>query len=141
MSTYFDALNLPGFARWMRLQSDEERLHGLRLFDYLNRRRCRATLQAIDAPLADFGSPLDAVEMAFEHEQMVTRSINDLYELAASDRDHATRIEMEWFVTEQVEEEQNAELLVERVKMAAGDGAALLILDDQLAARQAATAA
>jgi len=135
MSTWFDAQNLVGFAHWMRMQSDEERAHGLRLFDFVNSRRAQVTLRAIAEPPHSFSSPLDALEQAFGHEQSVSAKINDLYELAVSERDFATQFELQWFVTEQVEEEQSAELLVERVRLAGDTGAGLLLLDSQLLQR------
>jgi len=135
MSTWFDAQNLVGFAHWMRLQSDEERLHGLRLFDFVNSRRAQVSLRAIDEPPHSFRSPQDAVEQAFAHEQAVSAKINALYELALSERDIATHVELQWFITEQVEEEQSAELLVERVRLAGDNGAGLLLLDSQLSQR------
>lgn len=138
MSAWFEAQNLPGFAHWMRSQSQEEQLHALRLFDFVTSRRGRVHLRGIGEPPHDFASPLDAVEQAFSHEQSVTAKINGLYELALQERDYATHVELQWFITEQVEEEQSADLLVERVRLAGADGAVLLLLDGQLQNRPTA---
>jgi ferritin len=135
MSAWFEARNLPGFAHWMRIQSQEEQAHALRLFDFVASRRGHVRLRAIDEPPHEFASPLDAVQQAFAHEQAVSAKINGLYELAQQERDYATHVELQWFITEQVEEEESADLLVERVRLAADDGAVLLMLDGQLQSR------
>jgi ferritin len=135
MSAWFGAQNLPGFAHWMRMQSQEEEQHALRLFDFVVSRRGRVYLRSIDEPPHEFASPLDAVEQAFTHEQHVTAKINELYELAQRERDYATHVELQWFITEQVEEEESADLLVERVRLAGEDSAGLLLVDGQLLAR------
>jgi ferritin len=136
MAAYFEEEDLPGFAHWMRLQSDEERAHALRLFEFVSRRRSRVRLQAIEQPPADFASPLAAVEAAFAHEQLVTGRINQLYELAMQERDYPTHVELQWFIMEQVEEEESAQLLVQRTRVAGDDPTALLLLDGRLAERR-----
>ncbi len=135
MVTYFEEENLPGFAHWMRMQSEEERGHAMRLFDYVLERGGRPQLQSIDEPPTSFDSPFDAVEQALEHERMITESINALYALAVEESDYATQSEMQWFVEEQVEEEQSANELVAALRRAGDDSAAMFILDRELAQR------
>ena len=137
MSAWFEDQNLPGFAHWMRVQSEEEQAHAQRLFDFVLSRRARVLLRPIDQPPHEFESPLDAVQQAFSHEQEVTQKINRLYELAQQENDYATHVELQWFITEQVEEEDSADQLVERVRIASDDGGALLLLDSQLQQRPA----
>jgi ferritin len=136
MSAHFEAENLPGFARWMRLQAQEELGHAMRLFDYMNDRGGRVILQAIEQPASSFDSILSVFEMALAHEQKVTALIERLY--AQSNRDYATQVQLNWFLTEQVEEENSAELIVEQLRMAGNDRAALLMMDNKLGARSTA---
>ena len=135
MSAHFDQKNLPGFARWMRLQAQEELAHGLRLFDYVLRRGGRVELRAIDAPTTEFGSPLSVFESVLEHEQAVTGMIHRLFELSGKEGDWAAQQELQWFIAEQVEEEDSAATARDQVRMAGGDPAALLMLDQQLGSR------
>jgi ferritin len=138
MAAHFDVEALNGFARWMRLQAQEELGHALRLYDYLLERGARVELQAIKAPPLKFGSPLSIAEQALEHERQVSKSINSIYALAHKEGDYATQVQLQWFVTEQVEEENSAETMVERLRMAGDNRAALLILDREVAARSSA---
>jgi ferritin len=135
MCAHFEAENLPGFARWMRVQAQEELGHAMRLFDYVNRRGGRVILQAVEQPPHEFNSPLSIFEQTLEHETKVTQLIERLYETAVQHRDYATQVEVQWFITEQVEEEDSASLIVNQLKMAGNDRAALLMLDRQLGAR------
>jgi ferritin len=135
MSAHFEAENLPGFARWMRVQAQEELGHAMRLFDYMNQRGGRVILQAVEQPPHEFASPLSIFEQAQEHEAKVTDLIEELYEISMKHKDYATQVQLQWFITEQVEEEDSASLIVDQLKMAGNDRAALLILDRQLGAR------
>jgi ferritin len=135
MSAHFEGENLPGFARWMRMQAQEELGHAMRLFDYVNQRGGQVILQAIEQPPHEFSSPLSIFEQALEHETKVTQLIEQLYETAVQHKDYATQVQMQWFITEQVEEEDSASLIVDQLKMAGNDRAALLMLDRQLGAR------
>ena len=136
MSAYLEANNLPGSARWMRLQSQEEVSHAMKLFDYMNDRGSQVVLQAIDQPASEFESVLDIFEKAFAHEQKVTALINDIYELAVKENDYPTQIELQWFITEQVEEEKSASEIVEQLKVIGDHGPSLIMLDRQLGARE-----
>ncbi len=138
MSAYADAQNLPGFARWMRLQSEEERGHALRIFDYLGDREARIEIGEVKQPPAKFGSPLEMFEAALEHERKVTSDINQAYELASHEHDHATMVHLQWFISEQVEEERTASEITARLRMAGTDLPSLLLIDQELADRQAA---
>lgn len=135
MSAHFEVSGLPGFAHWMRLQSQEEVGHGMKLFDYVHARDGRAKLQPIDAPPSDFGSPLEIAEKVLEHERNVTRLINGLYQTAARENDFVTASQLQWFLTEQVEEEKSASDLVNRLRMAGDNANAILLLDEELGRR------
>jgi ferritin len=136
MSAYFEANNLPGSARWMRLQSEEEVSHAMKLFDYMHDRGSRVMLQGIEQPPAEFASTLDIFEKALAHEQKVTGLINDIYDLAVKENDYPTQIELQWFITEQVEEEKSAGEIVDQLKMIGDHGPSLLMLDRALGARE-----
>jgi ferritin len=136
MAAYFEEADLPGFAHWMRVQSQEEWGHGLRIYDYVVERGGRVTLQAIQQPPADYDSPLGVFEQVYAHEQKVTSLIHELYGLAAEHNDYATQSMLQWFVDEQVEEESSANQVLERLKMAGDQGHALLVMDRAMAARE-----
>lgn len=136
MSAYCESRNFPGFASWLRKQSEEELVHAMKLFDYMLDRGGRVVLESIDRPPSEFGTLLEVFEELFEHEREVTGMINSLYDLALSQNDHATAVALHWFIEEQVEEEKSAEEVVEKLKLAADNGAALMILDAELGSRQ-----
>ena len=104
MSSYLESVNLPGMASWMKMQTQEEIFHGMKMYAYVNERGGRVILQAIDQPPADWQSPLAVFENVYEHEQKVTALINDLVNLALDERDHATNIFLQWFVIPGFEE-------------------------------------
>jgi ferritin len=137
MSAHFVEQNFNGFARWMRTQAEEEAQHAMRLYGYLLDRGGHVELGAVTPPPKEFGSPLEIFTAALEHERKVTESIHSIYELARSKKDYATEIELQWFVTEQVEEENSAELAVEQLTRAGDDVSALLLLDHQFGRRGA----
>ncbi len=136
MSAYFEAMALSGFAHWFRVQSEEEREHALRFFDYVNDRGGRVALGAIEEPQNEFASPLDAMEHALAHERRVTAAIHAIYALATQENDYPTISMLKWFVDEQVEEEKNAEEIIQHLKLVGSDGAGLLMLDQRLAERE-----
>lgn len=135
MAAYFEAENLPGAAHWMRDQAGEEQGHAMKLFDFIIDRGGRVALQAIDAPPADFASPLAVFQASYAHEQKVTKSIHDLYALAVKEGDYPTQVMLQWFIDEQVEEEKNASAIMAQLQMVGDSPAALLMIDRQLAAR------
>ncbi|MFQ5512539.1 MAG: ferritin [Candidatus Krumholzibacteriia bacterium] len=136
MSAYFDRLNLDGFAHWMRLQAQEELGHSIKLFDYVLEREGGVDLTEVAAPAAEWNSPLSACEEALKHEKENTKQINALMNLAFEENDHATRVFLQWFVEEQVEEEASATRLAEKVKLIKEDNGAMFILDQELGKRQ-----
>ena len=133
MSAYCESINMQGFASWLRRQSQEELGHALKIFDYVINRNGKVVLKAIEQPQSKFASLLKLFQQVYEHEREVTGSINKLYEQAITEGDHATVVELHWFVQEQVEEEKSALDIVEKLKLAGEDSSALLILDSQLA--------
>jgi ferritin len=135
IAAYFETLNLEGFAHWFRIQSEEEREHALRFYTYINDRSGHASLGALPEPQNEFGAPIEAVEHALEHEKRVTAAIHAIYAQAGQENDYATQSMLKWFIDEQVEEEKNADQLIQRLKLIGGDGTGLLILDRELAAR------
>jgi ferritin len=135
-AAYFEEQNLQGFGHWMRVQSMEEHMHGLRLFDLILSRGGKVRLEAVPAPPAAFASPLDAAEQALAREETVSRDFNELYQMAQRDRDSTTETQLQWFLTEQVEEEQLLGHLVSQLKLANGEGPAMLLLDRELGGRQ-----
>jgi ferritin len=137
MSAYCESVNLPGAASWFRLQADEEREHGMKLFDYLVERSGRVALGPIAAPPAGFDSLLDAFQQALQHEREVTASIDRLYELAVAEGDHASQVFLQWFVQEQVEEEKQALDVVETLGKVGDSPVSLFMLDHELGSRRA----
>ncbi len=138
MSAYFHSLDLPGFAAWMNHQAQEEVNHAMKFFNFVIERGGRVTLGAIAKPATQWTSPLEAFQTAYKHEQHVTKLIHKLADQAITEKDHATRQMLDWFVEEQVEEEATAAGIVAQLKMAGDAGTALLMLDRQLGARGAA---
>lgn len=137
MAAYCESINLPGFAHWMRMQEEEERMHAMKFYDFIHERGGRVILQAIDQPTAEFESPQDVFNKTLEHEQKVTAWINNLYALAVEEKDYASQIFLQWFITEQVEEEDNASQIIETLKMIGDSHRGLLMLDRELAQRAA----
>lgn len=135
MVAYFESVNLTGFATWMRVQTQEEIMHAMKMYDFINERGGRVILTAIDTPPAEWDSPLAAFEAAYAHEQIVTGRINDLVNLAVEGKDHATNAFLQWFVNEQVEEETSADNVVRNLKMAQDAPGALFMLDRELGQR------
>ena len=135
MSAHFEDQDLSGFAHWMRLQAQEELGHAMRLFDYVLERGGQVELDAIDKPKATWGSPVEIFRHALEHEKKVTELIHELYDLAEDKHDHATQVHLQWFITEQVEEEDSAARAVNRLEMAGDNAAAVLMLDESFGTR------
>jgi ferritin len=136
MSAYCEHEQFTGCAHWMRMQSQEEYAHAMRLYDFLTARNGRVELRPIAAPQLEFDSVAQVFDKALEQEQVVTGQINSLYELAFQEKAFAALVELEWFIQEQVEEEKSAREIVHKFKLVAGDSAALLDLDRELNGRQ-----
>ena len=139
MVAYFESINLPGAAHWMNIQVQEELGHAVKFFNFVNERRGRVILTGIEGPPSQWDSPLAAFEAVLEHEQMVTGLINNLADLAMTEKDHASGIFLQWFVTEQVEEESSADAIIQKTKLAGDAPGAVLMLDQELATRPAPT--
>lgn len=137
MAAYFEATGLPGFARWMRVQSQEEVDHAMKFFDFVNERGGRVELHAIEQPTVEFESPLAVFEATYEHEQMVTGLIHNLYALAKEENDYATQVMLHWFIDEQVEEEATASQIVDILERIGDKDQGLIMLDRELARRGA----
>jgi ferritin len=135
MAADFENKNLGGFASWMKAQTQEEVGHAVRLSDYVNEQGGRVTLEAIDKPTATYETPLKAFETALKHEQLVTKSINKLVDLANQESDHATATFLQWFVSEQVEEESTADSIVQKLKLVGSSGPGLFMMDRELGQR------
>jgi ferritin len=135
MAAYFENKNLPGFAKWMHMQADEEREHGMKFFHHLLDRGGKVELKAIADPETDWKTNLDVFKQVQEHEAAVTASINALYELALKEKDYPAQIMLQWFIAEQVEEEKNAADIVQQLELIDAKGTAVLMLDHQLGKR------
>jgi len=137
MTAYFESANLAGFAHWMRVQANEEMEHAMKFYDYVYDRGGQVVLEAIEKPPAEFDSPLDVFTKVYAHEQKVTGLINGLYKLALEKSDYPSQTFLHWFIDEQVEEEKNADAIVQRLKLVGEKAHGLLLLDRELAARGA----
>lgn len=136
LSAHFETIDLPGMARWMRVQAQEEALHAMKIYDYVVNRDGRVRLDAIKRPEGKWESPQSIFESVLEHEQSVTRSIHDLVSLAGTEKDHATHNFLQWFVAEQVEEEASANEVLSQVRLVGGNGQGLFLIDRELASRK-----
>ena len=135
MSAFLEAQNHGGFAQWMRIQAGEEMGHAMKFYDYVYDRGGEVVLESIEKPPSDFRSPHDVFEQVSEHEQKVTGLIHALYELALEKNDYASQIFLHWFIDEQVEEEKNADAIVQKLKLVGDKVNGLLLLDRELGAR------
>ncbi len=141
MSAYFDAAGLKGFAQWMKVQAGEELAHGDKIFNFIAERDGQIRLSAIEAPPAQWKSPLAAFIAAYQHEQKVTAMINQLVTISRAEQDYASESFLQWFVNEQVEEESTAKGIVDQLNIIDNHPQALLMLDRELGQRTAAAPA
>ncbi|HLV37046.1 MAG TPA: ferritin [Spirillospora sp.] len=137
MSAYFEDQNLKGFAAWMRNHSNEEMMHAMKIYDFINERRGRVQLQTIPQPRIEWESALEAFEDALKHEQHVTHLINQLVELSMQENDYATHSFLQWFVDEQVEEEAVVDDVIQDLRRVGDYGPGLFLLDRELGGGQA----
>ncbi len=135
MSAWLTKNGLPGFGSWMRQQSDEEYDHCMRIFDYILERGGTVDLTAIAAPKTEWKDVKEVAEEVVAHEELVTGLINGLMDVAAAEKDHASAIFLQWFVSEQVEEEASVGEILDRVKLVGTDSGALYHLDMELSKR------
>jgi ferritin len=136
MAAYFEGKNLPGFGNWLRIQAEEEHEHAMKLYNFLLERGGKVELKAIAAPKVDWASTMEAVEEVLKHEQFVTKSIHDLYEVALAEKDYAAQVMLHWFIEEQVEEEANASAILDNMQRIEAHDTAVLMLDHRLAKRK-----
>jgi ferritin len=135
MNAYFKSVNLDGFANWMYYQAQEELAHAMKFYDFIIQRGGKVQLQQVAAPPTEWDSPLAVFEATLEHEQKVTGLINNLVDVAHEERDHATNIFLQWFVSEQVEEEESVGGVLEQLKLMGDAKGGLFMIDRELAKR------
>ena len=135
MASYFNSVGLSGFENFFLVQVEEERFHAMKMYRFLNEKGGQVKLAAIEAPKTEFKSAQEVFELAYEHEKLVSKLINDLMDLAIAENDHAARNHLNWFVEEQVEEEDSMQTIVNKLKLIKGEGHGLLMLDNELAQR------
>lgn len=136
MAAYCEEKNLKGFGHWLRVQYNEEVGHAMKMFDFVLERGGQVALQAIEAPPAEFGGPAEVFAKVLAHEQHVTARITSLYETAVAEKDYASQVFLQWFITEQVEEEASASEIIEKMKIAGDKGSALMWIDKELGKRE-----
>lgn len=136
MSTYFEDNNLPGFANWMKLQAQEEQEHAMKFFNHLLDRGQKVELEKIDKPKSNWGNAVEVFEDALSHEKLVTKMINDIFEMSETVKDRPSRTMLQWFIDEQVEEEDQTEKILDDLKKINEDGPGMLYLDRELAGRK-----
>lgn len=135
MSAYIEHTGFKGMAKWLRVQYEEETFHFLKFYDYVKSRGGQIALKAIDAPPSDFGTPLETFKKVFEHEQQVTATIHKLYKIATEENDFATQIFLQWFINEQVEEEDSTSDVLNKLQLVGDKATNLLYLDKELGTR------
>ncbi|MDZ7814856.1 MAG: ferritin [Planctomycetota bacterium] len=137
MATWCEDQDLGGFAHWLELQANEELEHAMKIYAHVHERRGRVILDAIGKPKTEWDSALEVFEEAFEHECKVSDSINKIVSAAKEEGDHATDSFLQWFVDEQVEEEESADAIVQKLKMVSKSHHGLYMLDRELGSRTA----
>ena len=135
MSSHSTNIGLPGFANWFMVQYKEEMEHAMKIYDYVNSQGGKVKLMAINEPPSDFKDPMDMFQKTLKHEQFVTKCINELVDLSIKEKDHATQIFLQWFVTEQIEEEGNDNDIISKLDLAGLKGNGLFMVDKELSAR------
>ena len=135
MSAHSTNAGLPGFANWFMVQYKEEMEHAMKIYDYVNNQGGRVKFKTIEEPLSTFKDAMDMFQKTLKHEQFITKSINELVDLAFKERDHATQIFLQWFVTEQIEEEGNDNDIIAKLRLAGDEGNGLFMIDKELGAR------
>lgn len=129
MSAYCGSNNLQGFANWMKVQFEEEQSHALKIYDYIQERGGRVKLDPIEAPKAEWDNIVNVFEEVLAHEEKITSMINDLVDVAIQEKDHATANMLQWFISEQVEEEASVSDILDQLKLIEGKGSGLFMLD------------
>ena len=135
MAGYCESIDLSGFANFFRVQAKEELDHAMKLYDYVYQKNGSVVLEQVNKPQGDYDGIIDVFEKGYEHEQLVTRKIYELTDIAYEEREHSTISLLKWFIDEQVEEENNFNSLVKRVRRVEDNPAGLYLMDDELATR------
>lgn len=135
MSASAEDKGVPGIANWFFVQAQEELSHAQRIYHYMIRQSAAVALEAIDKPVVEAKTPLAMFEKSLEHEQFITSSIHELVDVATSEKDRATEVFLQWFVNEQVEEEENAGNIIDQLRLAGDGGSGLFMIDRELASR------
>ena len=138
MASWCQVNGYPGAAAFLFKQTDEERMHQLKFVHYLNDRNGYSTLLALDNPTAEYTSLLDVFEKVMTHEEFITASINDLYEVAVNNKDYTTGNFLQWFINEQIEEERTMHGILDKMKLAGNEAGGLFHIDKELSALAAA---
>lgn len=136
MAAFYNEKNLAGFANWMHIQAQEEMQHALKFFDYIIDRGGKVVISEIKAPQSEWPDIKKPFADALEHEQLISQHINDLADLAISEKDHATSSFLQWFIDEQVEEEATTSEIVERLDLVGDSKGAMFMMDNELKSRQ-----
>lgn len=135
MAAYFQSVDLLGFANWMNVQAKEELFHAEKFYNFIHERNGKVVLEQIDKPQMEWVSPLAAFEDSLKHENFITASINELASAADEEKDYATKIFLQWFITEQVEEESNALEVIRKLKLMKDAPGGMFMLDKELGTR------
>jgi len=135
MSAHFASQHLDGFATWMKLQAQEELGHAMKYYGYMMERGAQVAFKAVQAPAGNWANPAQVFEESLKQEQKSTKLINAQMDLAIGEKDYATQIFLEWFVTEQVEEEDSITSILEKLKLIGNDANGLLMMDQKLGQR------
>lgn len=135
MASYCESIDLSGFANFFKVQFQEEIFHGMKFYDYIFQKNGIVTLEQIEKPNASFENVFDVFEKGYEHEQEVTNKLYNIADVAAEEKEHATVNLLNWFINEQVEEENTFNTILKKIKRCENNSAALYMLDDELAAR------
>ncbi len=136
MATWCTSHGLLGFAHWMKMQVREEQDHAMKIYDYIEERGGQIILKTIDKPQHSCSNIKEIMEQSLEHEKYISKSINDIMGLAYEEKDYATISTLQWFVTEQVEEEASVSEICEQINLSKGEGSAIFILDRELKGRE-----
>ncbi len=136
MAAHLESKGLAGMAQWMKLQAIEEQVHAAKMFDFVNERGGRVVLGAIEAPPLEWNAPRDVFEAAYKHEVHVTSLLNKLMDLAIEEHDHASQAFLQWYISEQVEEEASAQEVVQKLELAGQTQGGLFMIDRELGQRQ-----
>lgn len=137
MAAYFESENFNGFANWMRIQSGEEYGHAMKIFSYIHQRNGRVNLMKIDSPKNDWKDAMEIFSDTLKHEQKVTEEIGNIVDVSLAEKDYATNTFLQWFVTEQVEEEATAMNILDKIKLIGDNRNGLFLLDRELGMRTA----